>query len=653
MDTIIFVSELKESVTASMGKKIKTKPSHSSFARKGLKMLNTKLKDLKNHFKKYEEQFDLLRWIDKAVVDDESSLENFFYEIHSRFKKTFKAKRIGIFSFSNSIWVPVKFDHEQNIEDTLFISKNFHEIPREVREGQVIITDHWQDGCITLFIPLIFFKDVLFIIILQDNLSVLEVTRLNKDIVSFAADIAERINVIMHYKENIRIGKVEDNLISAFFENQLNPNKCWEEIAKFTALFLPDWSPLRIEPIPLVQLLAYNEGDRYLILHSAQNVANSTYKSGIPILNSIPLKVEETICGLLIEQNKDVILINPQKEYSYRYQAYLFGHNIPQSELVIAIRYNGKIIALLNLEHQNENVFHDYHISLLRKLANVLAPFINALRIQEDIQRNKEIGLIYVMTDLLRRMTSTYRHKIGNLLLKSRLAINKLNEEYKDNEGNVNKYLSDLTQFIDDFQNKSASFLSDLPDYINYKGIDITQTINEAIEEFEPETLGTKEKIYFEFSPLGDKPKIFASQMLREHIYNLLNNSMDAIKDSIANQKIEKGVISILMRKEKVIDANEKETSPARIYVQINDNGGGVPEEDYSHIEEYGYTTKRKSGGTGFGLPAAKEYMKSFSGNLTTKNSFGKGFSVCFYLQEYDINYHKELINKIKGGHYE
>lgn len=195
-------------------------------------MLNTKvlLKNLENHFKEYEEQFELLRWIDEAVGDDESSLERFFYERYSRFKKTFNAKRIGMFSFSNNSLFSFKFDNVQISGNTLFTPENLPEIPNEVKEGKVIITHNWQDSYITLFIPLIFFENVLFLVILQDDSSALESTRLNKDVVSFVEDIAKRINVVIQYKENIRTGKVKDNLIGAFFENKLNPNQCWGKI---------------------------------------------------------------------------------------------------------------------------------------------------------------------------------------------------------------------------------------------------------------------------------------------------------------------------------------------------------------------------------------------------------------------------------------
>ena len=87
-----------------------------------------------------------------------------------------------------------------------------------------------------------------------------------------------------------------------------------------------------------------------------------------------------------------------------------------------------------------------------------------------------------------------------------------------------------------------------------------------------------------------------------------------------------------------------KKTSPSRVFVKISDNGGGVSEEHYPHIQEFGYTTRREKGGTGYGLPAADEYIQSVNGgNFRTQNDPGRGFNVEFFVQEFDPSFHHAI----------
>lgn len=608
----------------------------------------TLLEKLEKQFEEYKRRFDILRWVDEAAIEERLSLKDFFFEFCVRLEKLVDVEKVGVYGVSEKSLLPVKFeDGGRGHRRTPYIPKEF-ELPEGVLGGGVRSVEVCGDGKEshnTLLVPVRCRGEVLFTVVLQDCGGG---CTFGDEVVSFYEDVGKRISILVEYKEDKRIEKIKDQLVSSIFEKQLEPRECWGIITDHIASFLPDCSPFRIEPAPLVQVLTYKPGDRFMLLRATQDESialNRVRKDRI----AIPLKVEETICGLLIEQDKDVLLVNPRKEHSHRYQAYLFGADVPGSELVVAVG-DGEVIALLNLEHADESAFNAYSVALLRKVAEILAPLVRALLIQEDVQRNKTISLLYVMTDLLRRMASAYRHKVQGLLLKSRLMIGKIVEESEALEGNMGTYVSNLRQFVDEFQERSNLFLRDLPNYVTYGGIDICQAIFDVMREFDAEALEKKEGIHISLDGLEYNPRVYASRMLKEHIYNLANNSLDAVRQSIRRDRIKEGRIRITMRKEKVEDAQKKETSPSRIYVEIEDNGGGCSKEAYAHIEDFGYTTKRQKGGSGYGLPAAKEYIKSIGGNLQTTNIVDEGFKVVFYLQEFDTNYHKELIKKIAKG---
>ena len=67
-------------------------------------------------------------------------------------------------------------------------------------------------------------------------------------------------------------------------------------------------------------------------------------------------------------------------------------------------------------------------------------------------------------------------------------------------------------------------------------------------------------------------------------------------------------------------------------YIKVIDNGIGIPEEDLSKVFERFYrvdkSRTRGMGGTGLGLPIAKEILNQNEGKIDIKSEFGKGTEV-------------------------
>lgn len=571
-------------------------------------------------------------WFDKNIFDDSVTIDRLLIELCQKIIKMGVSRDITLVAIKNGIQI-LLYDSSQKLnEQSLLYSES--SLPILNGPGPHFITN--ENNETTIYCQVMHEDSPVF------SMKAIDLNNKDEYLLPIVYAIADKINLAFRFKEERKFDFVQKKLIEEFFNCDLATSEAWKVIARSATLFLPSFAPFKIDPPPLCQILTYKTGDKYIVMRGGQpgEAVSSTYYERI----AIPLKVDETICGIPIEKDIEFLLTDPSSEYPDRYQSYLYDKQIAKSELVFTIRSNSKIIAILNIEHPEKDVFTNYCIESVRRSTTTLSPFVKAVLEREEKQRRKEISLLYIMTEILRRMASLYRHKIGQLLLKSRLTINKISTNAKVSI-QIKDDLDYLTEFINEFDDKSKAFLSDLPNYIKYQNIGVSYAINQAIKELDAQNLEQKDKIKILVSKLDKEIFVYASQMLKEHIYNLVNNSVIAIKQRISRLEQESGEINISIKRVKMTDTiSNKKKSPARIFVKITDNGGGVDAKLYPHIGDFGFTTRREMGGTGYGLPAAREYIQSVNGGgFKTLNKEGEGFEISFFLQEFDPTFHSTI----------
>jgi PAS domain S-box-containing protein len=112
------------------------------------------------------------------------------------------------------------------------------------------------------------------------------------------------------------------------------------------------------------------------------------------------------------------------------------------------------------------------------------------------------------------------------------------------------------------------------------------------------------------YKHLGNNtPVIFTDkQLLRNILFNLLTN---AIKYSPADGKVE----------------ITTKTSHNELFVSIQDNGIGIPKEEYKHLFKRFFRAKNATNieGTGLGLNIVRKYIKLLKGTIHFKSEIGKG----------------------------
>ena len=83
------------------------------------------------------------------------------------------------------------------------------------------------------------------------------------------------------------------------------------------------------------------------------------------------------------------------------------------------------------------------------------------------------------------------------------------------------------------------------------------------------------------------------------------------------------------------------------IEISILDNGGGVPPGKEEWIFGSKNTLKAGEGGQGFGLYAAREYMKEIGGDLILENAHPKGATFKIQFPEYIEALHEGMAEQL------
>lgn len=233
------------------------------------------------------------------------------------------------------------------------------------------------------------------------------------------------------------------------------------------------------------------------------------------------------------------------------------------------------------------------------------------LKIAQELSKNRKKDLIMFqqarfasLGEMLNNIAHQWRQPLGSISMiiqsfQVKMQFSKLTPEFVEQKTkdalllaqNMSNTLDDFKNFFDPSRAKKRFFIKDclehsieLSKYIlNKEGIKIELIIKKDIE------------IYSYYNELS-------------HVFlNIISNSKDAL---ISNVDKNDRIIKIIVNSKKEF-----------IFVNIIDNGGGIPLDIMPKIFEPYYTTKYKSAGTGIGLYMSKQIIeRHIKGQISCKN---------------------------------
>ncbi|WP_029522973.1 ATP-binding protein [Persephonella sp. KM09-Lau-8] len=206
-------------------------------------------------------------------------------------------------------------------------------------------------------------------------------------------------------------------------------------------------------------------------------------------------------------------------------------------------------------------------------------------------------------------MSAKIAHEIKNALYAIGNAANYLRQNI-DNEL-VKEFSGIIKDEVNRLNKMTVSFLnfSKLIEPKFQKG-DINEEIKNSVMLLKPDMDDEGIRLIIETDP--DMPEFeFDKNLIKQMIFNLILNSIDALKDK-------KGDKFIRIKTEYI---KLKDKDIARLIIE--DNGEGIEPENKDKIFKPFFTTKQK--GTGLGLPMVYKIVFSHNGAISMESEKGKG----------------------------
>ena len=121
----------------------------------------------------------------------------------------------------------------------------------------------------------------------------------------------------------------------------------------------------------------------------------------------------------------------------------------------------------------------------------------------------------------------------------------------------------------------------------------------------------------------GELPLVRANPFsLEEVLLNLLSNARDAVEERMHQE--EDGFAPQVVTRTGADDG--------RVWIEVEDNGTGIPAEIVDKVFDPFFTTKDPDKGTGLGLAIARSILEEFDGELAIRSTPGQGTTVSLLL---------------------
>jgi signal transduction histidine kinase len=269
------------------------------------------------------------------------------------------------------------------------------------------------------------------------------------------------------------------------------------------------------------------------------------------------------------------------------------------TDVMREVAATGDLTRKIAVQHRNR--WQDEDARLLANTFNTLTDSI--ARIQREMSQKERLTA-------LGRLSTVIAHEIRNPLMIIKASLHTLRQPQSAGASKVREAATD----IDEEVTRLNRIVNEVLDFSRPIRFDLAPTdLNALCREsaIASEASGAGAPVHLELDPA--MPTITTdAERLRIALVNMLVNARHAMSS-----------------RERTADAPvmlKTEIRNGRVAITVADSGAGIAPADLTHVFDPYFTTKR--GGTGLGLPIAKNIVEGLGGTLTVSSATGRGTEI-------------------------
>jgi signal transduction histidine kinase len=186
--------------------------------------------------------------------------------------------------------------------------------------------------------------------------------------------------------------------------------------------------------------------------------------------------------------------------------------------------------------------------------------------------------------------------------------------------GEIRKRMPMLLSHIEDGTRRVRDIVTDLKDFARETpaersdDIDVNRVVLKAIGLVSNLIKKSTDNFSVDYTP---NPPVFkgSAQRIEQVVINLVMNACQSLPDRERSVRVRTG----------------QDSNKAGVFVEIQDEGIGMPAEVMQQIKDPFFTTRRDGGGTGLGLAISDRIIRDHEGKLSFYSEEGRGTTVRVY----------------------
>ena len=253
-------------------------------------------------------------------------------------------------------------------------------------------------------------------------------------------------------------------------------------------------------------------------------------------------------------------------------------------------------LGILAVFEKGGHPLNNERIYIVRLFLEQAAQAILNVDLQEALIRKEKLSAVGEATSMI-------VHDLKNSIGPIELSIDSIKENLDDR-----KYLVEMLDLVKDSAKEGVAFVMDILDYASDKTMN--KSLVEARDLFRH--IEKRMKIFLEKANVElkvDCPEEIYFSANKDKMFRAITNLIKNAAEAFLNKRITNPVVSLSLT-----------SDDASIYINVSDNGNGIPKEIAERIF-IPFVTSGKPGGTGLGLAVVKQIIEAHKGSISIDTS--------------------------------